>query len=226
MITRIGNGRIWYVPGFAPGKDEGFDGWKALLRPHRGQHQGQDGCTPILGSGLLEKLVGSSREIARRWADEANFAMSPQQREDLPQVTQYLSVMEGLTYPPKALEERLSAELGRRFGGPRGRPGRRSTTAHGQARQGGSRTSRMRSWRGSRSPIYVTTNADDQLRRALVETGKDPQVELCRWHSRPDYDWPPSVFGVEGISSVPADARPGRWSITCTASSASPTRWS
>jgi hypothetical protein len=54
----------------------------------------------------------------------------------------------------------------------------------------------------------VTTNADDQLRRALVEAGKDPQVELCRWHNRPGCEWPPSIFEEDLTSYVPTPARP------------------
>ena len=110
VFSRIGNGRIWYQPGFAQGQSEGFDGWNALLQTIK-----QGKCTPVLGSGLLEGLVGSPREIARRGAEDVNFAKSPHDREDLPQVTQYLSVMESGVYPSEALEERLRTEVARRF---------------------------------------------------------------------------------------------------------------
>src|SRR5262249_48156069 len=58
-------------------------------------------------------------------------------------------------------------------------------------------------------PLFVSTNADDQLCRALVDAGKEPQVELCRWHAPPHCDWPPSVFGDEGVAThKPTPDRP------------------
>ncbi|MGP0065099.1 MAG: CHAT domain-containing protein [Isosphaeraceae bacterium] len=197
VITRIRDGRIWQVPGFASGQDEKFDSWKALFR-HIEDNLKKDrcGCTPILGSGLLEKLVGSSRELALRWADEVDYAMSPQQREDLPQVTQYLSVMEGLSYPSNALEERLRGELGRRIGALDADPD--ATLDDLMASVRGSQKSEPHAILARLPfPVYVTTNADDQLRRALVEAGKAPRVELCQWHSRPECRWPASAFDDE-----------------------------
>jgi hypothetical protein len=213
VITRIGNGRIWYVPGFGTGKDDDI-GWNALFKhiednlKEDSLARGKIGCTPILGSGLLEKLVGPPREVARRWADEVSFAMAPQDREDLPQVTQYLSVMEGLTFPAKALEDRYRIELARRFGAAATDPDAPLDDLLAAARR--TRPVEPHAVLARLPfPVYITTNADDQLRRALVEAGKDPQAELCRWHNRPDYDWPPSAFGVEGISTyTPSLGRP------------------
>ena len=45
----------------------------------------------ILGPGLTEFLLGSRREIAQRWAEKYQFPMAVHQRDDLPQVAQFLA---------------------------------------------------------------------------------------------------------------------------------------
>ena len=66
LFSRISHGRIWYEPGQTPGKADKFDGWNGLLQAIKDKT-----CTPILGSGILDALVGSIREIARRWGADA-----------------------------------------------------------------------------------------------------------------------------------------------------------
>jgi hypothetical protein len=150
---------------------------------------GEIGCTPVLGPGLLDHLVGTTRELARRWADESRFALSPYQLEDLPQVAQFLAVTEKREYPPKELRRRLDAELQRRFGA---LPGRTVDDRLEAARQ--------MPWEPHTVlaqlpfPLYVTANPDDQLRRALVAQGRAPRAEVFPWHNRPDDKWPRSVF--------------------------------
>ena len=45
------------------------------------------------------------------------------------------------------------------------------------------------------APIYVTTLYSRLLTRALTDAGREPEVELCRWHE--DANWPESVFERE-----------------------------
>lgn len=111
LFTRLRSGRIWYTPGFG---EEGtsFEKWPALLRSiGRGQ------CTPILGSQLSAGLLGPLQEIAQRWADDYRFPMAPHQREDLPQVAQYLSVHQDRPFLLDELAEHLRAALLRRYAG-------------------------------------------------------------------------------------------------------------
>ena len=51
-------------------------------------------CTPILGWGLSDWLVGSRKELAQRWAHEYSYPLGLGRRDDLPQVAQYISVTE------------------------------------------------------------------------------------------------------------------------------------
>jgi hypothetical protein len=196
LFLRLGSGRIWYVPGFSGGKSgEEFERWKALLSNiERGR------CTPILGSGLLEPFFGSTREIALRWAESERFPMAPHDREDLPQVAQYLSVTQDDAYLRDTLAQGLSREILRRFG--------RDLPDAMQAAPVDDLLNETASRRRARDPaephgvlamlpfpLYLTTNPDSLLDRALAEAGKAPRVELCRWNEA--VDWPESVYDRE-----------------------------
>ena len=62
-------------------------------------------CTPVLGSGLTDWLIGSRRDLAQKWANEYPFPMAPHWSDDLPQVTQYAAV----TYSDFVLRDDLGA---------------------------------------------------------------------------------------------------------------------
>ena len=74
LFLALKSGRIWYEPGFervgAPGQE--MEKWPALLRSIEEEH-----CTPILGPGLVESLVGSRQEIAMRWASDLPLPHGP-----------------------------------------------------------------------------------------------------------------------------------------------------
>ncbi len=105
LFMRLKNGRIWYTPGFG-GEQGELEQWRSLLRNiERGR------CTPILGPGLNESLLGSRRQIARTWADSYHFPLAPHQREDLPQVTQFMAVHHGDAYTRDELADYLAERL-------------------------------------------------------------------------------------------------------------------
>jgi hypothetical protein len=203
LFLRLSSGRIWYVPGFSGGggKSE-LDCWNGLLHSIQ-----QRRCTPILGSGLLEPFVGTTREIALRWAESDRFPLAPHAREDLPQVAQYLSVTQGDSYPRDTLPERLGQEILRRFGGVLPEAARRAPvsdllTAAGAKRRGTDPAEPHGVLALLPFPIYLTANPDGLLEAALAEAEpeaepgagatKRPVVELCRWNE--EVDWPESVY--------------------------------
>jgi hypothetical protein len=204
LFSRISHGKIWYEPGTSPATGEKFLDWPGLIAAIENRT-----CTPILGWGLLEGLVGSAREVARRWADSASFAMAPHQREDLPQVAQYLGTTQGSIYPRKQLDRRFREELRRRFR--LSLPAASVDDLLAMARNRLVAAKRLDPYRVlARLPFrtYVTTNADDQLRRALFEAGRPPQVELCRWHNRDKVQWPESVFVNDPFFRPTEDQKP------------------
>jgi hypothetical protein len=204
LFTRISDGRIWYVQGFSSARrrEDESQTWKALVK------QIEVGkCIPIIGSGLLEGLIGSIHEIARLWSEEVGSLPSPRRLEDLPQVAQYLSVMYDRYFTYQSLEKLLREQLARRF----------NDLPIEAALDDLLQAARVRLRDSSRMephdvlarlpfPLYITFNPDDQLRRALIAAGKQPILERFERGEYRDYDRP-SIFDSEP-SYVPTVERP------------------
>ncbi|MCP4663409.1 MAG: CHAT domain-containing protein [bacterium] len=182
LFMRLRSGRIWYVPGFGDDR-RGFEKWPALWGTI------EDGCcTPILGPGLTESLLGSSRDVARRWAEEHHFPMAPQAREDLAHVAQYLAVAQAPRFPRAELKKYLRNEILERYEGGvpdelRDAPLNLLIEEVGARRRESDPAEPHKVLADLPFETYLTTNPDGLLESALAEAGKDPQTELCRWHS-------------------------------------------
>lgn len=200
LFMRLKSGRIWYVPGFG-GDRKGFEKWPALLRSiKRGQ------CTPILGPGLYESVLGSPREIARRWAETYRYPMAPHERESLPQVAQYLAINQYARAPYDELEEYLESEiqsLFKNFLPVELQQGRvdldELVQAVGAMQRENNANEPHKILAQLPLPIYITTNVDNMLPEALREAGKDPQVVICPWNEYVEqmesvYDNEPDYF--------------------------------
>lgn len=181
LFLRLKSGKIWYVPGFG-GERKSFEKWPALLDAIRGGR-----CTPIVGAGIAESLLGSRREVAAHWAEEYRFPLAPFAREDLPEVAQYLAVNQSPIFPREGLGKFLKQELWRRYSA--------QLTPALQSADLPQLISAVGEWNRKRDandphtvlaslpfPIYITTNPDNLLTDALKAAGKDPQVELCKWN--------------------------------------------
>jgi hypothetical protein len=193
LFMRLKSGRLWYTPGFANGQGT-LEKWPALLR----NIDQKRCCLPILGPGLSESLLGSRREIARRWAETYGFPMAPHDREDLPQVAQYLAVNQEFSFPRDELRDYLRQELLKRYDGalspaPRDAALAELIEAMGAARRREQGSVEPHAILASLPiPIYVTTNCDNLLEGALRAAGKEPQIELCRWNE--DLEQLPSLY--------------------------------
>ena len=225
LFMRLKSGKIWYTPGFGE-EGKGFEKWPSIVRSLR---RGQ--ATPILGSGLLESYMGSTREIARRWADTYQFPMEPCESDDLPQVAQFLSVNQDKGFPRDELESYLRRELTERFAvngapfsvtlpenlrGPNA-PLDQVVEFIGAHRQAEDPSEPHRILAQVGLPIYITTNPDNLLATALKTASKTPEVELCPWNEyveqadtiyerEPDYrptSERPLVYHLFGRFNVP-----------------------
>ena len=176
LFTRLRSGRIWYEPGFDA---QDFAKWPALVGSiARGK------CTPILGPGLLDGFIGSTRDVAHRLATKHHFPLAPFARDDLPQVAQYLAVKQDAdllrdeldrafrialaahaSMPPVAGES-LDAQV-------------RTVGAHRRANDAGEP---YRVLASLPMPIFLTANPDGMLADALSEAQKTPQVIICPWN--------------------------------------------
>jgi len=182
LFMRLKSGSIWYVPGFADDRP-GFNRWPVLLRNIRRQR-----CTPILGPGISDNILGPRGEIARRWAENYRFPLEPHARDDLPQVSQYLAVNQGeRLFPHEELEDYLYRELLKRYEKELPDDARKSSLAD--------LTEAVGALHRERDPlephkilarlpfsIFITTTPDNLLVQALKAEGKDPHVILCPWN--------------------------------------------
>ncbi|MBD0292537.1 MAG: SIR2 family protein [Jiangellaceae bacterium] len=186
LLMRLRSGRIWYVSGLGR-TGERFEKFPALVNEIR-KHK----CTPILGPGLTDQLLGSRQEIAQRWAKNFHFPMAPHNRDDLPQVAQYLSVWQGLAFPRDELGQYLRSELVSGYGS------QLPADYYRDRKLGDLPLNKLMSdvWRiryptGSVDPyavlaslplpLFVTAQPWNLLAEALQADGKDPHVEPCRW---------------------------------------------
>ncbi len=211
LFMRLKSGRIWYVPGFA-GDQRGRaeEKWVSLMASIR---EGQ--CTPILGPDLAEELIGPRRDLARALAEDFHFPLAPHNREDLPQVAQFLAVDQSLQYLPHAIIQYLCAAIRRRQG--QDPPAAQDVDLKKATRKELLtllETLLNDAWRDEQTrnpsepyrvlarlpaPIYLTTNPSDLLVEALRDQGKIPEVMFCPWNTYtekaaspftkdPDYD--------------------------------------
>jgi hypothetical protein len=196
LFMRLKNGRIWYVPGFGDDR-KNFEKWPTIVGRIR-----EGKCTPILGPGLRETLLGSSRDIARHWAEQYRFPLRPHEREDLPQVAQFLSVNQEKDFPLRELRKYLISEIRQRYANDL--PDELRTDANpddlfavtrsddelldemlttvGKKRREANPQDSYKTLARLPFPLYITTNPDNLLVDALKEAGKDPQIELCPWN--------------------------------------------
>ncbi|NTV99731.1 MAG: CHAT domain-containing protein [Oscillochloris sp.] len=182
LIMRLKSGRIWYVPGSSDDKGN-FDKWPTLIRNITTKKG-----TPILGPGLVEPLMGSTREIAQRWADQFVFPMAPYERENLPQVAQYLAVNQDLDLLRDEFIKSLRHEMLRQYGEKLGADIAEADlkdliTAVGKAARDTNSADPHKVLASFKLPLYITTNFDTLLEDALREAGCAPQSIYCPWNS-------------------------------------------
>ncbi len=192
LYMHLKSGRIrWYEPGFLGGQPS-TEKWPALL-----QHIANGCCTPILGPELTEPLFGSQREMARSWADDEThkYPLALHQREDLPQVAQYLAVTQGAVFPREEYLERLKSESRRRSGRPLETSLSDSIKAVWEERRLRNAAEPHCLLAGLPFPIYVTANPDNVLAEALKAAGKQPRVEAFPWNTG---TYPSGSLGDQG----------------------------
>jgi hypothetical protein len=139
----------------------------------------------VIGSGLLEALAGSTRELAGVWARKYHYPMVAD-REDLPQVAQYLVIHQDTNFPRDEFEAEIRRSLQARY--PEAIKGDASgsidellvTASDWRAQQG--RLSGHAVLAALPVPIFITTAIDRLLEHHLAARGKAPVSGLCAWN--------------------------------------------
>lgn len=157
-------------------------------------------CTPVLGLGVTEALVGRTRRLAREWGDHVDFALADYLRADLSQVAQFVRVVNDRATLTSGFRDHLTQAVRDRHPGlelPDPAPdidGLLQLVWNTYGRNADNDPHAVM----AQLPcsIYVSAHPSDLLTHALRTADRDPVVEVCRW--RPGvYDWPPSIWDTE-----------------------------
>ncbi|WP_273651705.1 CHAT domain-containing protein [Cellulomonas fimi] len=194
LFMRLRSGRMWYDSGGSQGL---FEKWPSVVRDIEDEK-----CTPIVGPGISDLLLGSRQEVARAWANRYRFPMAPHNRESLPQVAQYLAINQSRSFPRSELEQHVRRTVIERFGDEipeplrTGRPPIEDVLAAGwHALRDRGAIEPYSVLADLTAPVYITTQPTRLLANALEAAGKQPEIELCRWND--DIEWPESVYERE-----------------------------
>ena len=183
LYMRLRSGRLWFEPGFTGERAE-FEKWPAIVRSIN-----KTLCTPILGPGLYESLLGSPREISRRWAEQYNYPLRPQERDSMPQVAQFLQFNQYEHAPLDELEEYGVQALRERYGDLLPASLQKGAVTLDEVIDAAGAIFRKdrpfdpyRVIAGLPLPVMITTNYNNLLESALLEAGKKPEILLCPWN--------------------------------------------
>lgn len=181
LYMRLKTGQIWYTPGFRGGSEAI---WHKLLAPIR-----KGKLVPVIGPGVLDAVQGTSFEVARKLAETHRFPLAAFEWDDLPRVTQYLSVTVTRFNVIQAYKDQITDNVKARHRGwlPQAELDRRPPSL---SRLQGLVSDRLREQSETDvyrlladlpASVYVTTNHDPLLERALKAKDRAPQLVLSRW---------------------------------------------
>lgn len=180
LSMRLEKGSLW--SGFI--ESEAFNKWPALVSLLKRKQ-----VTPILGSGLVEPILGSMREIAGDWAEKHHYPLYDYEHNSLPRIAQYLSVQYYESFPGDELEEDLRTAIQRKHRTELPEALLKSGTSLDELinKIGANRRQRV-AWDAYKIladmdlPVYITANYNKLLESALEEAGKSPRTLISPWN--------------------------------------------
>lgn len=153
-------------------------------------------CTPILGEDIYAETTPAYMKLAKKWANENSFPLTGME-EDLVRVAQYISVFgSDKMYPKEELVKEVKSLKPPDYS--------MQDEAHAVLAS-------------LPLPIYITTNYNNYMEKALESKHKSPKRELCRWNDeirhfgsvfseKSDYEPSvsnPFVFHLNGLDTAP-----------------------
>lgn len=192
LFMRLRSGRIyWYERGFTSTRGN-LRTWPSLIR-----HITNGKCTPILGTGLFDTLLGSRERIARQLAEKHDFPLAPYARSSLSQVAQYLTVDQDREYARALVVEAFCQALWERnpslsAAGPQPDFRAHSTEQNLEHLMVMSRliwqsladdpSEPFRVLAQLNLPLYLTATTGNLLADALRAEGKRPEALVAPWN--------------------------------------------
>ncbi len=150
--------------------------WALLL----GRIQDRE-CTPFLGAGACAGTLPLGAQIAREWTAKYGFPMK-EHAGDLARVAQYLALGDA-RFPKREIRALLLAAGDPDFDA--------EDEPHAVLAE-------------LELPLYLTTNYDDFMTKALKRLGKSPSREICNWRERISNGQRPALFETaEGFDPIP-----------------------
>jgi hypothetical protein len=148
-------------------------------------------CTPFLGAGISAPYVPTGKQLSTALAEEFDYPLDD--KTNLARVTQYIASLRNQPFIKRKICDQIrSAQDDAAVALGDGLPRNHILLARLQL------------------PIYVTTNYDDYLERAVQSTSvATPSVDICRWNDRLADELPkyrraepapgaPSIFHMHG----------------------------
>lgn len=150
-------------------------------------------CTPFLGAGVNYPLLPLGPRIAQDWAAEHAYPLDD--TYDLARVAQFIALKGSDKLAPKELIKQIIEDKIRDLFSNTGRPSFVAPHHH------------LGILAALPIPVYITTNYDDLLFRALRANNKEPILELCAWNflltNSSSANYPPSLSSnIETIEVV------------------------
>jgi hypothetical protein len=136
-------------------------------------------CTPFLGAGACFGSLPLGAEIAKRWAGDYGYPFT--NPESLIEVAQYLAIKFDPLFPKEQILQQFADVKSPDFNEP--------DEPHALLAD-------------LPLPVYMTTNYDDFMTRALKHRHRDARRELCRWNE--SLDGEESVFDTD-FTPTPAN---------------------
>jgi len=204
LLMRLRTGAIWFLQN----ERQTFRMWPSLLNALRDRR-----CTPIIGSGVIDSMVGSAREIAQSLAEQFDFPFHEHESEDLAQVLQYLANQQDEGFARRARDETMRRFILRAYasdldGDVRARS-LRDLQHMALQRRNGSRPEPHKVLAQLPCKIYITANPDDLLITALQQTPAsrgDRRKQPIRDHT----PWTQSTYAVDELDpETPASRKKG-----------------
>ncbi len=145
--------------------------WNLLLRRIR-----KGKCTAFLGAGACYGVLPLGVEIAQRWAKEHHYPL--EDCHDLTRVAQYLATIQDDFTPKELVADYIEGHI-----------------SNGQLPDFNEADEPHAVLADLPLPLYITTNYDDFMVRALKHRMRNPKQVICRWNE--SIRERPSVFESE-----------------------------
>jgi hypothetical protein len=209
LFMQLRSGNLWDGAGLLVTSEKDFDKWESLANQlDKGR------CTPVLGFGLNEPLIGSRRQIAVQWKELYDFDIRLFDRGSLAEVAQYIIALQSdISLPRDNLVEAITSLLRLRYG----------TEVSGltDTMQLTDMLAEVVKYYWEHNmvgaykllaelpfPVYINATLTSMLVAALKKAGKTPQQVSCPWGNDSDdpakVAWPPSIYD-EDANKADAD---------------------